>query len=826
MNGLNSPDSCQLLDLLGHLAVATVASRKEMESGSCYCATLSIAVMLLAVPSLTSQQPLDDLRLLQVSNHTCGSSMCAASANMALCKCDQACAFFGDCCIDAPQKDQDSSLSLDPNFRCISTMIQKNGTTNGRLSVMHYWMISRCPYTETNIKESQYGKDRLLKGTALLCETDLLSSPPVTDKATGLVYKNRYCAFCHGIPEVRLSPWSSYWECVNSFEEVIDRVEDEGTVDIETVLQSCAPTVFARTDEDTDDQFKYTLRECEPLVHNCPEQESSLLPDAYYQKIAKQCVTEPVNATTSVASGADYKNIYCALCNEPHAVLNSHLQCFSPQVPSQETFAVSSSLIGGFTLLLDITGTGEQVVRDEDIIVTSMKSETCAEGQVYDFYSNICRDTLCLPGYIFDGVRCSVIADGNSSKGNSSEDIHNNCSLITLNETEYLGVSNSTIYWIAVDIIIPVIGYTSEGFPIVCTNFTTNHTITFNKTATVSIFQYPEAFPILTYIGLSVDVIASILFLLTYCCFKELQTFYGKLLINFVSVILLGDIIFLGGTVAITYHQEEILCQTLAITVHYVFLVRFAWMLLLSLKLTVTFYKASKFISKNDEYEQNCRHLLGYMAFGWLAPIVIVGATVTFNFTLPGTVDYGRNGLCWINQPVAAAIAFVAPLGFCLILNGVAFIYITAIVIKIGCKAVGKHQRGRRAIRNFRVVMATLVVTSLTWGFGFIAVLDPSLSWAWYPYLVLNTMQALFVALAYLCSVKVFHLYRGACINLCKCFSSCRHGKGTIVQQRKGQVAPHLTSTPSSPELDPLDDSLVQIVNDSRFYVSLSDHIV
>lgn len=805
-----------------------------MESRICYCAPLCIAVVFLLVPSLTLQQPLDSLSLLQVSNHTCSSSMCAASTNLALCKCDQACAFFGDCCIDAPQTaftDQDTSLSLDSNFLCISTEVRKDGTTSGRQSAMHYWMIGRCPYTETDNKDGQYSKDRFLKGTALLCETDQFSSPPMTDSATGLVYKNSFCASCHGIPEVRLSPWSSFWECANSFRGVIERVEDDMSVDIETVLQACDPTVFTefvREDEDTLAQFRYPLRQCEPLVYSCPEQELSQLPDPYYQKFAIKCNTEPVNATTSVTSGTDYKNIYCALCNEPSAALNGHLQCLSSPVPSQETFAAPSSLIGSFTLLLDITGTGEQVVRDEDITVTSVKSESCAEGQVYDFYSNICRDTLCLPGYIYDGVGCSVVAVGNSSEGNSSEGIHSNCSLIALNETEYYvyDVSNSTIFWTEVGIVLPVIGYTSGGAPLVCTNFTTNHTITFNVTTTVSIFQYPEDFSLLTYVGLSVDVIASILFLFTYGCFKELQTFYGKLLMNFVSVVLLGDIVFLGGTAAITYYQDEILCQTLAIAVHYVFLARFAWMLLLSLKLTVTFYKASKFITKKDEYEHNCCHLLGYMSFGWLAPTAIIGATTAFNFILPGTVDYGRNGLCWINQPVAAIVSFIAPLGFCLILNGAAFIYITAVLIKIGCKAVGKHQRGRRAIRNFRVVMATLVVTSLTWGFGFIAILDPSLSWAWYPYLVLNTMQALFVALAYLCSVKVFQLYRGACINLCTCLSCCRHGKGTATRKCKRQVVPPLTSTTSSPELDLLEDSLVQIVNESRFYVALSDHIV
>lgn len=790
----------------------------------CYRVLLCTIALLLVMPSSTLQQKLDNLTLLDASNRVCSSS-CAGRINLALCKCDQLCPFFRDCCNDAPERTSvrgSTTLSSDSNFRCISTEIRKGMTTDERQGTAHYWMIGQCPNVVSKIAKDE-NEEKFMRGTDLLCETDQFSSPPVTDIATGLVYRNRYCASCHGIPQARWSPWSSFWECLESFWQVIEEVEDD-VMDIATVLQSCKPTVFDKfiRSPDEDRMLKYPLRQCEPLVHSCPEQWTSELSELNYQKIVVKCINEPVSSIISVSSGTAYKNIYCAFCNEPDAASNGHLQCMPSQVQSIVPFAVPNSITGGFTLLLDIEETGRQVVRDEDLVITSIKSESCGDGQVYDFYSNICRATLCLPGYIFDGARCLVIVEGNAS-----EDIHpSNCSLIALSETEYHNVSSSTIYWIEADIISTIVGYNSAGAPIICTNFTANHTITVNETVTMSFFQYPEAFTVLTYVGLSLDILASILFLITYCCFTELRTFYGKLLMNFVLVVLLGDIIFLGGTATYSYYQEEILCQTLAILLHYVFLARFVWTVLLSLKLTVTFYKASKFIPKNEDYKRlpYYRHLCGYISVGWLAPLGIVGATVVFNFTLPGTVEYGRNGLCWINQPAATVVSFVAPLVLCLLLNGSAFVYITAILMKIGCKAVGKHQRGRQTVRNFRVVMATFVITGLTWGFGFIAILDPSLSWAWYPYLVFNTTQALFVAVAYLCSVKVFQLYRGACMS-CTSFTCSRHDKATSRKQKR-QIVPPPTSTASSPEMDSSNDSLVQVVNDSTFYVALSDNIV
>ena len=40
-----------------------------------------------------------------------------------------------------------------------------------------------------------------------------LSSPPISDNRTGLVYRNKYCAQCHGVPEKEQISWPSEWRC-------------------------------------------------------------------------------------------------------------------------------------------------------------------------------------------------------------------------------------------------------------------------------------------------------------------------------------------------------------------------------------------------------------------------------------------------------------------------------------------------------------------------------------------------------------------------------------------------------------------------------------
>ena len=88
-----------------------------------------------------------------------------------------------------------------------------------------------------------------------------------------------------------------------------------------------------------------------------------------------------------------------------------------------------------------------------------------------------------------------------------------NESLIELNEThsfQYIG-NNSVLF---ANQVLEVEFNTSRGFPVVCINFTENGTELVNVTITV--FRYPEAYFILTYIGCSLSVIACVLLLVIY----------------------------------------------------------------------------------------------------------------------------------------------------------------------------------------------------------------------------------------------------------------------------------------------------------------------
>ena len=135
------------------------------------------------------------------------------------------------------------------------------------------------------------------------------------------------------------------------------------------------------------------------------------------------------------------------------------------------------------------------------------------------------------------------------------------------------GSSTFNLVWLSNNETYSIEGTNKNGRPLICTTLTQNFTR--NSTQVLTVFSYPIAFGILSYIGISIDFVSCLLFLLTFFLFKDLQTFFSKLMVNLVLSILLGDILFLVGAPLFQYVGVEILCSIFAVAIHYVYLCRF-----------------------------------------------------------------------------------------------------------------------------------------------------------------------------------------------------------------------------------------------------------
>ena len=648
---------------------------------------------------------------------------------------------FGDCCAVSQYK---HSTTLE--FDCVWTSVVDERRDTG------YWMIVSCP-------ESQFFSE-IIRGLADLCEAQSLSSPPISDNRTGLVYRNKYCAQCHGVPDREQISWPSEWRCNRAIQQAFD--EGNATIDIALLLDSC------RLSRYTQPLSANSLppRTCDAaVVYTCQPPPGTDTASAEYRALSDLCRSELVDIRiTESSSNTLYKNEFCALCSTFRqevpilCPLEPLFRVIPKVIPRFRTTFLTTQLPpdppNTFTVFLDITGSGKVVIASEDIVVTSAVEQSCGKGQVFDVFSNVCRETLCLPGYTYNGTACLPVDA--------------NCTLIALNATEYQAINVELVYFIALEQNVSVWGYSTEGNPLICTNFTPNFTLSVNETITRNLYGYPTAFTILSYLGLSVDVVAAAILLFTYAVFAEMRTFYGKLFMNFVLVLLLGDLTFLLGSAVYAVSLEDVVCQVVAILLHYMFLARFVWMALLSLNVARHFYHALKFIV--NEERESWHYLILYMAAGWLSPLLVLIVTVSVNYAIPGAVGYGVDGLCWMNQTLSIIASFIVPLVICILFTTGAFVFVCTILAKLHWSNMKKDIKRKTGSRNCRLLVAVFCITGATWVFGFLALIDSALSWAWYLFIILNTTQAVFLTLAYVCTAKVLRLYRSA---LAKAFQGC-----------------------------------------------------
>ena len=708
------------------------------------------------------------LVLGSVFTEPCPTSTCGRTrTSVSYCFCDSSCMVYGDCCHDA---NVTSKPPFDPNFSCIRA---------GRSR--RYWTITTC--------SRSWIAEQLADGVANV--NDIVSScedpsvrasfsflPPVTDKRTGFVYQSQFCARCNGLQLSDVVEWSIHLSC--SLEITLNSPTNLSFSDIS---QFCFVNVYSPPTS------LALPRECpflpSDLISSCPDSSSA---DA-----KEKCTHGGLNVVEFGRS--TYANGYCAACHNVSSTLRG--VC----VPGLAE-GIRPLPRGNFAVLLDISGTG--TMARSSSVTYNVVEEVCPSGSVYDVFRGACR---MLPSANCTNSTAITLEGGSYSlRGTDSvlwisyslnvsiESIDTNgrplvcipsvessaCVPIILESNEYVQESNSsrTVVWASDNGVYQIEGYDMERRPLICTDLAQNFTV--NRTVTENSFVYPLAFDILTYIGLSIDFVSCCLIFLTFFLFKELRTFFSKLLMNFILSIIFGDIIFLvGGPLFVSLNVPR-LCITVAILLHYVFLCRFSWMTVMGLELVRSFYNIKKL---NKGAVENWKLLSLYMLVGWLSPLVIVIPTIIVNFTVDNSVNYGVGNICWINGAIALIVTFVVPVGVSIVLNTITFIIVMVMLMRIRNRPMvassDPSEHKKQSLKDFRFAVTLLVLTGLSWLFGFLALLSRDLSWAWYLFIIFNTTQALAVLMSLFFTKKVFRLYH----SLLSC-SGKQESKGTISSKK------------------------------------------
>ena len=339
-----------------------------------------------------------------------------------------------------------------------------------------------------------------------------------------------------------------------------------------------------------------------------------------------------------------------------------------------------------------------------------------------------------------------------------------NGSYVTLRENEYFIRENLTIFHFGTNRSFNFGEYLiSEGSArhrgrlqtIDNTSFPVNSTIavclpyhrTFNTTRVdVVRKEMSYALRILTLIGLSISVLLLIILLVTYAIFRELRTLPGLNLMNLSSPMLLSHLVWLIGTARF---QDTTACRILGMIEHYLFLVTFMAMSVISYHSCVVFSQPFG-ITRNS-----WRRFLKYSVLVWITPAIFVAVCVTVD-----TADTTFNiyaATCWLASDKAVLYFFLLPAAVLLLYNICTFVK-TALVLSRHNRDAEILQKDRKENLMICSKLATLV--GFPWLFAFFGVIFPQVEAFEYLFVIFVCLQGFYIGFAFVCNKKTLKLYR------------------------------------------------------------------
>ena len=715
--------------------------------------------------------------LLVVSSQPCSKcgDCCPATGSYSPgCQCDDYCQFFMDCCGECSSNSiaaKHTSLPTDVSLGCISVLVNSSSPVIRQNQA--FYMISSCPGSWT---------DPINLTISGNCITGNPADPPVSDTRIGLVYRNEYCALCNGATE--LAAWPHQLACS----------KDMAVLNSSVIKEECYSVSFHPPDHM---QAILPPRSCIPHVASCLpylELASRGLSEEEYSALQDGCKSSRIELVRGIKSGTVYRNRDCASCRA-----ESSTECFelrgtkckkqrwSRPRPFQEAVLEydkpSCSL--SFVLTLKCLAHSSKRVKF---------TMTCPKGEIP--VGLVCKPMLCPESYSKTGGKCAyaellatmlnstsktcfslIILVSNDSfsvpGGNNSLEQSNyllevidydeygrpiicqdnskikqtvNCSsdLVAIDSSEYVDLMNNSIVFESK--IIEVQFYDIQGRPLLCPDL-----LKMLPSPLLGILE-------VTYTGCSVSVLGISAVILTYCIFRELQTFPGMVLLNVCFTILATSVIGLVRGVIIQNYPYRKVCSTLAVILHYFYLAQFAWMSIFAFEILKTIYQART----PEKYSKQKwpKVLCVYGAIGWFLPLLINTATLVLYFTT-SPLMYGVKGQkeiaeCWINHYESFIAAFLLPLAFSLVCDLVFLTLTTAILC---CSEKYQSKLGKSNVTaTVRVWLAIFAITGATWIFGFLAILC-KVEWMWYIFVILNSTQGFRISFAFIFTKKIYSLY-------------------------------------------------------------------
>ncbi|CAH1404570.1 unnamed protein product [Nezara viridula] len=557
------------------------------------------------------------------------------------------------------------------------------------------YMRTTCPpeWAEPNIRAAcENASDNV---------SDPIAGIPATHPQSGITYRNLFCAICHQVTIKELDFWHPRIECAG--------------IPLK-MNQNVSELIYFH------EENKYWGINFEGRYHPCsidptPPNATETLIRRCIPDVIKTCAVNWTNAEvrtsceayTSIVYFGDnvYRNPHCGICN---SVPVQMLQC--NRLLFRGGFDKHFSL-SAFSVLFDLSGGPPGM------------TQPCDEDQLYDPFYKKCRN---------------VLQEFQTPKYNRATDVSLKCKKFVLQQDDYL-VDDNFVY---------VSKYRKrfregefniyeDGRLEICAD----------KIGIMLVEKFDPYMGYITFAGLGVSIIFLLLHLAAFCLVPDLRNLSGKNMASLCVALLIAYTSFVAGR----FFKGNV-CLVIAVLTFYSFLASFTWMLTMSFDVWRTLRLATSELRVCSG--KQWRKFIAYSLWSWLVPVFIVLMALWAELS-PGIGADWRPGFaatnsCWFGRSKPLLIFFAVPLAIVMLLNIVFFASSAHMIYS--STSTTRFTASASTQRDFRMYLRLAVVMGLTWTTGLIAgTLDFDL--LWYLFILLNTLQGLFIFLAFTCNDKV-----------------------------------------------------------------------
>ena len=251
----------------------------------------------------------------------------------------------------------------------------------------------------------------------------------------------------------------------------------------------------------------------------------------------------------------------------------------------------------------------------------------------------------------------------------------------------------------------------------------------------------------------AVSLFSLVVVISVYGYHRELRNLHGKCIISFSLVLAIVQSLILFQKLV-----PEVMCRTIAILSHYLWLAVFVWSAVMAFDLARKFNIWT--MMKLRKINENMR-FIKYSLVSWISPLIPVIASVILDVYSDGEyVGYGRGNLsmCWMENTRARMYFYIIPCA--VILSGNIVLLLTVVCGIESTKRTSKNiQKSKKNDGRCLIYAKISVIIGLSWIIAYVAQIIKT-DWMFVLYTVVSGLQGFFVLLGVVaCNRKARRLF-------------------------------------------------------------------